>query len=123
MNVVRVAAIKHGGLNVPRMGRHGLRFAQVRLSYVLALNRRNDAVSTVMKMGRDYRFRLGTDELRPRRPRPRRCWLTTRVPQDLPHRRRGDPVAELVEFVVDPPVPGRGTTRSHRPGMLRSWTR
>ena len=60
------------------------------------------------EVGREHRFGLGTDELRPQRPR-----FTTRAAQDLPkgYRRRCDLVPELVKFSADAPVsPGRTLT-------------
>ena len=59
------------------------------------------------EVGRDDAFRLGADELSPRGSGPFGGRVDPRGPQDRPHRRRGNLVAEPAEFAVNASVTPR----------------
>ena len=57
------------------------------------------------EVGRDDAFRLGADELRPGGSGPFGGRVDSRGPQDRPHRRRGDRIADTAQFALYAPIP------------------
>jgi hypothetical protein len=58
-------------------------------------------------MVKKYRLGLGTQKLRPGRPRSPRCGADTGLPEDRPYRGRRDRDAEAGQLPDDPPIPPR----------------
>ena len=57
------------------------------------------------EVGRDDSFRLGANELRPGGSGPFGGRVDSRGPQDRPHRRRGDRIADTAQFALYAPIP------------------